>query len=186
MPTLTASSEDVRIYELAVLYPFPFGQKDETALLKEMEELFTEAGGKLVSKDPWGRRGLAYAIKGAMEANFIVYYWEIDPLKIKEIDQALRIMKNVLRHLFVKPPKHYQVIKFSESYQKWLSERESVEETRSREREEKLQDQVAKKAKRQAQRTTDRKKDEVKSSPIQEDVLTEKLDKLIADDGLDI
>src|SRR5438874_124716 len=109
MPTLTPSSEDVRIYECCILYPYPLGQKEEAELLKEIEGLFADAGGKLVMKDAWGRRGLAYPIGGAVEGNYIVYYYELDPLKVKEIDGALRIMKNVDRHLLVKPPKNYQI-----------------------------------------------------------------------------
>src|SRR5262245_49834306 len=120
MPTLTASSEDVRIYECAVLYPYPLTQKQEQDLLKEVEGYFEEAGAKLVAKDPWSQRGLAYGVKGFSEGCFVIYYYEMDPLKVKEVDHSLKINKNVLRHLFVKPPKNYQILKYSELYQTWL------------------------------------------------------------------
>lgn len=186
MPTLVASSEDVRVYECALMYPYPFGQKEESELQKEVEALFNEAGGKLVLKDVWGRRGLAYPVKGSTEATFIIYYWELDPSKLKEIDQQLKIMKGVLRHMFVKPPKHYQVTKYSETYEEWMKNRVSVDETKKREREEKLQEQVAKKAQRQAQRAAETKKTEAAAAPMAEADLTEKLDKLISDDTFDL
>jgi small subunit ribosomal protein S6 len=187
MPSVTPSSEDVRIYELCVLYPHPFGQKDENELLKEIETMFDEAGAKQVAKDKWGRRGLAYPIKGSTEGNFVIYYYEMEPKKLRDIDTQLRILKGVLRHMFVKPPKQYQIVKFSESYEKWLKERENVDEKRSREREEKLKDQVAKKAKRQVQRTTEKQKEETRpAAPMSEEAIKQKLDKLISDDQVDL
>jgi small subunit ribosomal protein S6 len=185
MPSLVPSSEDTRIYELCLLYPYPFGQKEENDLLKEVEGLFEEVGGKQVAKDKWGRRGLAYPIKGATEGNFVIYYYDLDPAQVKEIDRQLRIMKGVLRHMFVKPPKNYQILKYSEVYEEWLKNRESVEEVRARQKEEKVKEQVAKKAKRQVQKAADEKK-AAAAKPMQEDVLTEKLEKLISDDTLDI
>lgn len=192
MPALQATSEDTRIYECCVLYPFPLGQKEEADLLKEIEGYFAEAGAKQVAKDKWGRRGLAYSIGGFNEGNFIVYYYEMAPSKLREIDTQLRITKNVLRHLCVKPPKNYVVLKYSEVYEQWLKERENVEERRSREKEEKLKDQVARKAKRAAQRTAEINKQERKketgpaAGPMTEEALSEKLDKLIADDQMDL
>jgi small subunit ribosomal protein S6 len=187
-PTLTPTSEDTRIYECCVLYPYPFGQKEESDLQKEIEGLFAEAGAKMVAKDKWGRRGLAYTVGGFNEGSYIVYYFEMDPSKLKEIDTQLRIMKGVLRHLFVKPPKHYQILKYSEVYEQWLKERSTVEERRDKEREEKLKEQVAKKAKRQAQRTMEKKKEETAkpAEAMSEEAISEKLDKLISDDTIDL
>lgn len=187
MPTLTPSSEDVRIYEVAVLYPSSLNQKEEQQVLKEIEGLFAEAKARLIEKDLWGKRGLAYSIGGESEGNFVIYYFEMDPGKVKEIDESLRIVPRVLRHIIVKPPKEYQLIKFSAEYEQWLKTRETDAEKKRREKEETLQRKVAEKAKRQAKRATEKKKEtEVETSPIQEDKLTEELEKLISDDGIQL
>lgn len=178
MATLVASSEDVRIYECAVLYPYALPQKEEAQIVKEIEGYFAEVGAKLIAKDAWGRRGLAYAIKGATEANVTIYYYEMDPLKLKEVGHNMKISKGVLRHLFVKPPKHYQIVKYADTYEQWLKERESVDQKRTREKQEKLQEQVAAKARRKVQT----KKVETKAAPVSGEVLTEQIDKLITDD----
>jgi ribosomal protein S6 len=185
MPSLIPSSEDVRIYECALLYPHPINQKEETQLLKEVEAHFEEVGAKLVVKDAWGRRGLAFPIKGFMEGNYVIYYFEMDPLKVEEVDNALKITKGVLRHMFVKPPKNYQVVKYSETYETWLKERESIGDKRTREKEEKLQERIAQKAKRQVAADKKAPKPE-KAAPMQEAQLNEKLEKLISDDTFDL
>ena len=189
MPSLTPSTEDRVIYEIAVIYPI-IGQKEEQQAIKDVEAIFAEAGGQQIAKDVWGRRGLAYPIKNHREGNFIIYYYEFDPSKVREVDLALKIEKGVMRHLIIKPPKGYQILKYSELYEKWLTERETVDQVRAREKEEKLKDQVAKKAKQQARRTDDKKKLDAttkeKEKPMSEEALTEKLDKLISDDSIDL
>lgn len=191
MPTTDLAVDDVtdtRLYECAVLYPVTLSQKEEGELLKEIEGLFAEAGATLVSKDLWGRRGIAYPIKGETEGKYVIYHYEMDPSHIREIDRALRIMKNLLRHMFVKPPKGYQIRKWSELYEKWLKERETVEQVRVREKEEKLQEQIARKAKKQADRATSERKrseGEAEKPKVTEAELTEQLEKIISEDTFD-
>jgi small subunit ribosomal protein S6 len=189
MPTLTPSSEDVRMYETTLLYPYPIGQKEEKLLLDEVAKVFEEAGATLVESDSWGRRGLAYTINGYNEGNFIVFYHEMDPSKVREVEEALGILSGVLRHIMVKPPKGYEVIKFSESYNTWLAARESQSDIREREKEENIKKKVVERAKRQAKRVQE-KKDEVKKDvatpKLEGDKLTEQLDKIISDDELDL
>lgn len=182
MATLVPSVEDNRVYEFCVLFPYPLGQKEESQALKEVEGLFTEAGGKIISTDRWGRRGLAYPIKGSAEGSYVVYYVDLDPSKLKEIDTALKINKQVLRHMAIKPPKGYQIVQYSAQYEQWLKDRESLGDQRTREREEKLRAQVAKKAQRRAKAVTEKKE---AGPALSSEALTKKLDKLVSDDSLD-
>jgi small subunit ribosomal protein S6 len=174
-----------RIYEIAVLLPYPMAQKEEHQTIKEIETIFKEAGAREVSKDVWGRRGLAYDIKGSEEGNFIVYHQEIDPVKIREIDTALRIVPGVLRHIVVTPPKGYRIVKYSESYEQWLKERESASEKSKREREEEIQQNIADKAKRQVKREKTAKA-EAPVEAVSKEEISKKLDKLISDDSIEI
>ncbi|MFA7681678.1 MAG: 30S ribosomal protein S6 [Candidatus Peribacteraceae bacterium] len=188
MPTLTPSTEDALIYECAVLYPYPLSQKEEQEIIKEVEKIFEDAGGKQIAKDSWGRRGLAYAIKGYTEGCYMILYYELAPAKVQEIDEALRILRGVLRHLIIKPPKGYEVVEYSEKYEAWRKERSTEAERRKEEREQELQHRVAEKAKRQAKRAQEEKKTtaaEVKK-PMEEKKLTEQLEKIISEDEFDL
>lgn len=182
--TYTPSSEDHRLYEFCVLYPYPLPSKEEQQLLKEVEELFAEAGGKMIAKDVWGRRGLAYTIKGSTEGSFVVYYVELMPDKVKEIDRGLRILKGMLRHLVVKPPEGYKIESYAEKYVKWMENREKEDERRAREKEEKLQAQVIERAKRQAKRATQKKEEKV-AAGAKGDV-TKEIDKMLSDSDLSL
>jgi len=189
-PLASASTEtdtevDVRVYEFAVLLPHPMGQKEQQQAMKEIDAIFKEAGAKEVSRDVWGQRGLAYPIEGHTEGNFVVYHQELDPAKVKEVDTALRIVPGVLRHIVVKPPKGYKIVKFSEAYTQWLKERESASEKTKREREAEIQERVADKAKRQVKRA-ERAKAEAPAQAMSKEEVGKKLEEIISDDSLDI
>lgn len=190
MPEVDAiTDEDVRVYEFCVLYPSNLAQKEEAALLSEVEKIIEEQGGKQVAKDLWGKRGLAYRIKGNDEGKYVVYHYEIDPANVREIDVSLRILPNLLRHIVVKPPKGYEVTKFSENYEAWLKDREKEGEREQIEKEQKLAEKVAEKAKRQAKRAAAKKDEEADSKPVEKadkEKISAELDKLISDDDLDI
>jgi small subunit ribosomal protein S6 len=160
MSNLTPSSEDVRVYETCVLYPHPLTQKEEATLLKEIEALFAEVHAKEISRDLWGRRGLAYPIKGYEQGSFVIFYHEMEPKYLKELDNNLRLVQNILRHLIVKPPKDYQIVDYSKKFAEWQQERDAAQELKKKEKEERLKKRMLKKQKP----TTKAKDDDVKQT----------------------
>lgn len=184
MPVFTPSSDEVRVYELAVLYPANIDQKAENGLLKEIDDLFAETNSKVLFKDAWSKRGLAYPIKGHTEGKYVIYYIEADPARIREMDKDLRLIKGLLRHMMVIPPKGYEVQSYESLYQQWLKSRESADDVRRRKTEEKAKETVVANAKRASKRMDSAKKKPAASVEMGE--LTEKLDELISDDDLKI
>lgn len=185
---LTPRSEETRIYEIAVLYPFPMGQKEEQDLLKAIDEHFAEAGAAVVMKDAWGRRGLAYNIGGLSEGTFVIYYVDMPAGSVRELDRQLRILKGLLRHMIIKPPKHYRALPYAKLYTQWQEDRVHEGERAVQEREEKLKQRVLEKAKRQTKRTEAKKKDEKPEAkkPASAGSIDAQLNKLISDDDLDL
>lgn len=88
-------------YELTVLI-HPDLETDLEAPLGVVRKLVTSNGGKIVKEDAWGKKKLAYKIKGQ---DFAVYhYMEIElpsdaPLKISN---TLNITDGVIRYLLVR------------------------------------------------------------------------------------
>jgi ribosomal protein S6 len=185
MVTYTPTSEDVRLYEIAVLHPYPINQKEQAELQKGVDAIFADAGAKEIFRDAWGRRGLAYKIGGFMEAHFTIYYLELDPRVLKDIDQQLRILKGVLRHMIVKPPEGLEIRSYADAEKQW-KERERLEEAqRAAEKEERLKKQVLDKAKRK-QAPAARKEAPKDKPAVTREALSAELDKLISDKDLDI
>ncbi len=177
MPVHTPSSEDVRVYETAILYPSPMNQKEENELLKAIDEIYSDAKATVILKDAWGERGLAYKIGGFEEANVLVMYHETDPSKIKEIDRQLSILKGVLRHMMIKPVKNYDIAPMAGRLDQWKEQLRMDREVRTREKEEKKLKQVVDKVKR-----APAKKKVAEDRPMPTESVSEGVDKLISDD----
>lgn len=182
-------TEDKTLYELCVLIPHPLSQKDEQVVWKEVEKLIEEGEGKVTLKDSWGRRGLAYKIGGFTEGAYTIYYVEMDPSKVRELDKQLRILKNVLRHMVIKPPKNYKPVEYGKLYDKWEEEGVFQKLRQSQEKQEKQEKMVMEKAKNAAKKATARTKkaDDVSDKPkMSEEAISQEVSKLISDETLDI
>ncbi len=182
MPTLIPSSEDVRVYEIAVMLQPDLDQKAEKNVLSEVEGHFTDAKAVTLFTDPWTKRGLAYNIGGFTEAKFVIFYLEMDPSVIRELDKQLRLTKGVLRHLVVIPPKGYEAVSYEDRYHDWLKNRVTLADQKQQKREDRLKQTVTNQAKRATKRMESKPKEALK--PLEIGQLTEQLDKLISDDDL--
>ena len=159
-------------------------EKAENQLNKEIDGIFSEAGAKVVFKDLWGKRGLAYKVGGHDEGKFTVFYIDADPSKIRALDSALRLEKGVLRHMIVIPPKGYEAVSYAEKYEAWLKNRETMSEMRAREKAEKMEERVREKAKMEAKRMEAKKKEKKVAPKAPAASLDTELDKLLSDQDL--
>ena len=88
-------------YELTVLI-HPDLETDLDAPLSVVRKLVTDNGGKIVTEDTWGKKKLAYKIKGQ---DFAVYHYmevELPADALLKISNTLNITDGVIRYLLVK------------------------------------------------------------------------------------
>jgi small subunit ribosomal protein S6 len=89
-------------YEIAVL----FDQGLEIDLEKasgKVEKIFTDNGAKITNTDNWGKRKLAYPIKGQEFAIYVFYTVDIPSEGVQKINDTLNITDEVVRFLITKP-----------------------------------------------------------------------------------
>ena len=89
-----------KTYELVVLL-HPDLEIDVEAPVNKVEGLIQAVGGKVVKRDNWGKKRLAYRIA---RQNFAIYvYFEVllDPTKISQLERTILITEEVLRHILV-------------------------------------------------------------------------------------
>ncbi len=72
------------------------------ALVGRIEDLMTKQGVAIESTEPWGRRRLAYQIKGHWDGNYILSHLKAAPQVISEMERRLRVTDGVLRFLTVR------------------------------------------------------------------------------------
>lgn len=93
----------VRPYEIVTIYnPGLENEEAYDAQIEKFASLVTDNGGEVVNIDKWGRRRLAYEIKGLTEGYYVVMTFNAEPAVAAELERVSKITDSVVRHLLVK------------------------------------------------------------------------------------
>jgi len=89
-------------YEVAVLY-HPDLEVDLTKAEERVTKIIADNGGKVTATDNWGKRKLAYGIKGNEHAIYVFYTVEMPGEGVQRLESTLNITDEVIRFLITKP-----------------------------------------------------------------------------------
>lgn len=89
-------------YEIAVLY-HPDLEVDLTKAEDRVKKIVADNGGKITATDNWGKRKLAYAIKGNEHAVYVFYTVELPGESVQKVESTLNITDEVIRFLVTRP-----------------------------------------------------------------------------------
>ncbi len=94
----------MRDYE--VLYIVRADLEDDKVqdIVKRVNTLIEKAGGSVDRTNVWGKRKLAYEVKHQKEGSYVLQDFQIGPDRLPELEAALKITEEVLRHLIVRKP----------------------------------------------------------------------------------
>lgn len=93
---------DLIQYEIAVLY-HPDLEVDLTKAEERVTKIVTDNGGKITATDNWGKRKLAYDIKGNEHAIYVFYSVDLPPTGVAKVESTLNITDEVIRFIITKP-----------------------------------------------------------------------------------
>jgi small subunit ribosomal protein S6 len=93
----------MRDYEFTVILP-PEQKKEERKDLIEKIEGWVKkkGGGKVVEQEEWGKKSLAYPIKGEENGFYIRFDLELDEDKVEAFNNRVQLENKILRYLIVK------------------------------------------------------------------------------------
>ncbi len=89
-----------KTYELVVLL-HPDLEIDVEAPIAKVEGLVAAVDGKVLKRDNWGKKRLAYRIARQDFAIYVYFELELEPEKVQELDRTILITEEVLRHILV-------------------------------------------------------------------------------------
>ena len=94
----------MRDYE--VLYIVRADLEDDKVqdIVKRVNTLIEKAGGTVERTNVWGKRKLAYEVKHQKEGSYVLQDFQIGPDGLPQLEAALKITEEVLRHLIVRKP----------------------------------------------------------------------------------
>lgn len=94
----------MRDYEvLYIVRPDLDDEKVQDAV-KRVNTLIERSGGSAEHTNLWGKRKLAYEVKHQKEGIYVLQDFKISPDRVPELEAALKITEEVLRHLIVRKP----------------------------------------------------------------------------------
>lgn len=104
----TAADEiELTRYELMSLIDSNATSVDFKKHVDTIKKLLDDHGATIWHEEEWGKRDLAYRIKKQDQAYYLILNFDMDPIQMPKVEEQLRIMNFVLRHLVLKVPANY-------------------------------------------------------------------------------
>jgi small subunit ribosomal protein S6 len=94
----------VREYEVLYIVRADLDDEKVQEVVKRVNTLIEKAGGTVERTNLWGKRKLAYEVKHQKEGGYVLQDFQIPQQRVPELESALKITEEVLRHLIVRKP----------------------------------------------------------------------------------
>ena len=94
----------MREYEVLYIVRADLDDEKVQDAVKRVNTLIERSGGTIERTNLWGKRKLAYEVKHQKEGSYVLQDFEFDPSRVPELEAALKITEEVLRHLIVRKP----------------------------------------------------------------------------------
>ena len=89
----------MRTYEGTFIFRPSLAEAGPAEEMGKVEELITAEGGAIKEWDKWGKRRLAYEIRGEHDGYYAFLTFEGDPAAIEKLVEAYRLRENILRNM---------------------------------------------------------------------------------------
>lgn len=96
----------MRRYESVWVVHGDLPDEEVQATIDKFGKIITNQGGVLVGIDEWGRRKLAYKIKGTFRGFYLAADFAGQPAMVRELERNYRIDDRVIRYLTIKKADH--------------------------------------------------------------------------------
>jgi small subunit ribosomal protein S6 len=94
----------LRDYEVLYIVRADLDDDKVQDIIKRVNTIIEKADGSVERTNIWGKRKLAYEVKHQKEGSYILQDFQIGADRIPELEAALKITEEVLRHLVVRKP----------------------------------------------------------------------------------
>jgi small subunit ribosomal protein S6 len=89
-------------YEIVIIISPDVADEALEPIVEGIRQFVTGKGGEVTEVTRWGKKKLAYPIKHALEGNYVLFRFKLDPAANKELENNLKISEKVLRYLLIK------------------------------------------------------------------------------------
>jgi small subunit ribosomal protein S6 len=91
-----------RSYESVVVIDSSLGDEEIEQQIEKITTMVSEGKGEVKEVQRWGRRKIAYEIRGKTEGYYTMLRFAAGPEVIEGMERAFRLNESVLRHMVLK------------------------------------------------------------------------------------
>lgn len=91
-----------RTYELMFIVRPDMADEDLDRLISTLETQVTNAGGALKTVERWGKRRLAYDVRGFRDGMYVLFVLEGSGPSVHEVERRLRVTEPVIKFITVR------------------------------------------------------------------------------------
>ncbi len=77
-------------------------EEQTNAVIEKFSNLVTNNGGTIDNEDRWGKKRLAYEIKGCMDGYYCLFDISAESNCADEIDRVMKITDEILKHMIIR------------------------------------------------------------------------------------
>jgi small subunit ribosomal protein S6 len=124
-------------YEILFIIPNNYTEDEAKKISQSTEELIKKIGGKINYQEYWGKKKLAYEIKGFHHGYYNLFEFDLEGNKLAALDRKLKLSSDVLRHQIIRRKKR--------SHEEIEKEKARQEKSIKKEKEDKKTEETIKK-----------------------------------------
>ena len=94
----------MREYECMLILPAEADEALVTTAVERITKVIAPTGGEVTKLDRWGRKRFAYEIAHQTEGYYVLVQFRAEPATQQELDRALKIADEVIRHKVMLQP----------------------------------------------------------------------------------
>jgi small subunit ribosomal protein S6 len=94
----------MRPYEVMVILEPALEESEVQQVINRSTEVLTKSNGTVNKVEKWGKRRLAYELNHRTEGYYVLFDVTSEPAPMDELDRALRLADDVMRHKIVRIP----------------------------------------------------------------------------------
>lgn len=77
-------------------------EEQTNATIEKFSKIVTDNGGIIDKEDRWGKKRLAYEIKGCMDGFYCLFDISAESTCADELDRVMKITDEILKHMIVR------------------------------------------------------------------------------------
>ena len=68
-------------------------------IIEEVQNLISGSGGKVTRVDRWGKKRLAYEVKGNRDGNYVIIYFEAESQFIQRLGRYYGLTEQIIKYM---------------------------------------------------------------------------------------